>query len=348
MRNSLTSSIPAFLLIAFTALGCSQGEKTGKVASRDPLLEPPTGSGVPSGTDPNPQPIPTFTLPPTPGPTPVPTAIPTPVPTTPPNSPVALCAGAIVNTFADTSTYTTELAVFRNSQTSARVMAAEDVQLYNSEVGSWLFPNRGRADVRAGKEIYIRTAQVPNGKLVTASKFNVKRLSSLGPVEKLTDFDFQAPILATENALKVCEGARANGSSTTTCSWSPDLGEQCTLILNGVNWDINFFDIVSEQTVSIAAIDVRVPSGAKAVVRVRGNHHYWGRIVTTLTPGVSSSDLIWVFPQQNEVHLEGSRLSGAVIAPKAKVYLFNGAEVRGRIVSFDLSAEDSKILSVID
>ncbi len=347
MRNSFTRSIPALLLIAMAAVGCSQGEKTGKVSARDPILEPPPGGGIP-GVDPNPSPIPTFTLPPTPTPTVVPTSTPTPTPTMPPNSPVALCADAIVRTFSDTSTYTTELAVLRNTQTSARVMAAEDVQLYNSEVGSWLFPNRTRADVRAAKEIYIRTAQVPNGKLVTASKYNVKRLSSLGPVEKLADFDFQAPILATEAALKVCEGESANGTSSITCSWSPDLGEQCTLVLNGVKPDINFFDIASEQSILIAGIEVRVPPGAKAVVRVRGNHHYWGRIMTTLTPGVSSSDLFWIFPLQNEVHFEGSRLSGAVIAPRGKVYLFNGAEIRGRIISFDLNSEDSKILSVID
>jgi choice-of-anchor A domain-containing protein len=216
-----------------------------------------------------------------------------------------------------------------SSDAEGRVAVGEDARFANYGIGDRLTNSHGtRDDLIVGGDLDFTDGQVffgngvhgGDGSLVRVGIPNGDARQQAGVIDFAAA---EAELTATSAAL----GAEAaNGRAT--ARWG-------TLTLRGTHAQTNIFAVTSDQLAATRSIKVITPFRSSVLINVYGDAVAVRDLGLHLR-GADCANVLWNFPEAEELAVSGVGLMGSVLAPAAALGFHNG-QIRGTVVAASVS-----------
>jgi choice-of-anchor A domain-containing protein len=242
-----------------------------------------------------------------------------------------------------------------NPSIGGQVVTGGDASLKSWTIGSELVASNVRVDLMVGGSVTGTNGQAQNGSItytVNASGPTAKTWTPNGTItQRPPTLDVHAAFAALRQSTGAVGALPANGSVATSNN------QKTTLRLDGTDAQMNTFDISAAQLQNATTVDIKVPAGSNAIVRVSGSTYsaatggpttirLWRngafqQLSSDQTDPVSRelrSRLVWIFPTATTLSLGPvSPWDGTLIAPNAAVTLQGTTKVNGGLIASSVS-----------
>lgn len=211
------------------------------------------------------------------------------------------------------------------SDVEGRVAVGGDATFYAYGIGDKLPNSHGtRDDLIVGDDLDYTYGQVFGGNIVYG---NTADLNSIGipngTARKATGVvDFAAAETALTTLSNVLGAEAPNGGTRLSRS---------NLNLRGVNPTLDIFSITANQLAAAKSINVFVPFGATVVINVYGDDVAIENLGLRLR-SVECENVLWNFPEADNLTISGVGLKGAMLAPTAHID-FNNGQIQGTVIA---------------
>ena len=235
-----------------------------------------------------------------------------------------------------------------NTGIGGRVVAGGDVTLNSWGIGSQLDVDPERVDLMVGGALNAAGGQVSSGSITYQTQTTSTVWAPNGTISQAPPtFDITEAFASLDAVVGSWGPVAAGGLISTSNIW------WTTLRFEGTDPALNVFEIEAAELQTAKAIEVRVPVGATALIKVTGTNY------STQAGGLTSmrlwkngsyqqlgdnqnnstdvdlrGRLLWVFPDATDIQIGPSLAwEGTIIAPEADVVLQAGMQLRGSVIA---------------
>ena len=211
------------------------------------------------------------------------------------------------------------------SDTEGKVAVGRNAVFGGYSIGDKLPPSGGTEDVLiVGRKLTFTSGQVYNGNVVYGKYLDVQQtnLCSDGSIRKEdpVPVDFNQADIDLKSLSAFLATKPING--TTSFQWG-------TLMLEGTDPVLNVFSVDGNDLSAANNMEIDVPNGSVVLVNINRNSVSWtGGLVVR---GTGIGNVIYNFPNAQNIFIRGIDIQGSVLAPKAKVNFASGV-INGQMI----------------